>query len=180
MHVSRRDTTIIRFLHKQLCYDGSGMDIFPLPKSLASRKRRSHISTVVLHATAGSSLSGALSALRQRELSYHYLIAKDGKITKAVPYTREAFHAGTSFGPEGGSVNRYSIGISFVNRNDGIDPYTQEQLGACRELLKELKLFVPYLRWLTTHRAIAPTRKSDPRGLDLHLFTPDCGLEIWG
>jgi len=137
---------------------------FPLPKWLASRSRRAPVSTIVLHATAGGSLSGAVSTLIQRELSYHYLIDKDGKVVKAVPYTREAFHAGKSFGPEGEGVNRYSIGVSFVNKNDGKDPYTQAQIDSCRELVAELAAALPTLRWITTHYAISPGRKTDPKG----------------
>lgn len=140
------------------------MRTFPLPKWLASRSRRAKVSTIVLHATAGGSLSGAVSTLIQRELSYHYLIDKDGKVVKAVPYTREAFHAGKSFGPEGSGVNRYSIGISFVNRNDGKDPYTQAQVDSCRELVEELAGAIASLRWITTHYAVSPGRKTDPKG----------------
>ena len=154
---------------------------------------------IVLHATAGSSLSGAIQALRQRELSYHYLIEKSGQITKAVNYGREAFHAGNSFGPEeeldgitkrqifkrgvgwifaaGTSVNAYSIGISFVNLNDGKDPYTAAQIDACRELIATLKAALP-LKWLTTHFAVSPGRKSDPKSF--RCATVANGLKMWG
>lgn len=152
------------------------MRIKVLAKFLPSRSRRAEVSTIVLHATAGSSLSGALSALWARELSYHYLIEKSGAITKAVPYTREAWHAGKSFGPEGEGVNRYSVGISFVNRNDGKDPYTQEQIEACRELVGTLKAALP-IKWITTHYAISPGRKTDPKGFPVSQV--DNGLTRW-
>lgn len=146
---------------------------------LASRPRRAEVSTIVMHATAGGTLAGALSALRQRELSYHYLIDRDGTVTKCVPYTREAYHAGESVGPKGAHVNRYSIGISFVNRNDGKQPYTDAQYRAAVELIRELAGAVPSIEWITTHYDIAPTRKTDPRGFDIRWLASQVGLDYW-
>lgn len=140
------------------------MRIDVLRNFLASRARRSKVTTIVLHATGGESATGAISWLRKIGLSYHYVIAKDGTVYKAVPYGREAFHAGKSVGPDGPNVNRYSIGISFANRNDGKDPYTKEQIEAARELIKDLADALPDVVWLTAHYAISPGRKSDPRG----------------
>lgn len=154
------------------------MTIVALKNFLASRNRRATITTVCLHATAGSSLAGALSALRSRELSYHYIIPKDGKITKCVPYGREAFHAGKSSGPEGLNVNRYSIGISFVNLNDGIDPYTEAQIVACDDLIAQLKAAIPTLSYLTTHYAVSPGRKTDPKRFPCSRVAN--GLQMWG
>lgn len=154
------------------------MDIFALPKWLASRARKEPCTTVVLHATAGSSMSGAIQTLIFRGLSYHYLIAKDGAVTKAVPYSRVAFHAGKSFGPGGDNVNRYSIGISFVNRNDGKDPYTREQVDACKALIATLQAAVPTLKWLTTHYAISPGRKTDPKAFSVK--SVQGSLRLWG
>jgi len=156
------------------------MTITVLKSWLASRSRRAKVTTIVLHATAGSSLAGALSALKSRELSYHYLIEKDGKLTKAVPYTREAWHAGKSLGPEGPNVNRYSIGISMVNLNNGIDPYPQAQIDACRDLVCELAGALPDLKWLTSHYAISPGRKTDPRGFPSLPIAKAAGLKPWG
>jgi N-acetyl-anhydromuramyl-L-alanine amidase AmpD len=147
---------------------------------LASRPRKEPITTIVLHATAGSSLSGALSALRQKELSYHYLIEKSGRVTKCVPYGKVAFHAGVSKGPSGENCNRYSIGISFVNLNDGKDPYTQAQIEECRFLIEDLWRSVPSLEYLTTHYAVAPKRKTDPKSFPCSLVVGRTNLKLWG
>lgn len=156
------------------------MTLRNLANWLASRPRRAEPTTIVMHATAGGTLAGALQALRQRELSYHYLIDRDGTITKCVPYTREAFHAGESFGPLGASVNRYSIGISFVNRNDGRQSYTDSQYRAARALVAELKSALPSIEWITTHYDVAPSRKTDPRGFDIRWLAKVSGLDYWG
>lgn len=150
-----------------------------LKMQLVSRARRAAVTTIVLHATAGESASGAISWLRKIGLSYHYVIAKDGTVFKCVPYGREAFHAGVSNGPTGANVNRYSIGISFANRNDGIDPYTEEQIRQCDLLIADLKNAIPGLAYLTTHYAIAPKRKTDPKGFPCSRVN-SAGLQMWG
>lgn len=155
------------------------MGIQVLKNWLASRPRSKPATTVVLHATGGESATGAISWLRKIKLSYHYIIAKDGEVIKCVPTGRVAFHAGKSRGPDGENVNAYSIGISFANRNDGRDPYTSAQVQACRDLMFELKRNIPTLEWLTTHRAIAPLRKTDPKGF-LCSGVNGPGLKMWG
>ena len=153
------------------------MTITQIAGWLASKPRKRPASTIVLHATAGSSLGGAISTLKLRGCSYHYLIAKDGRITKTVPIGRVAYHAGVSEGPEGPNVNGYSVGISLVNLNDGKDPYTDAQIDACAFLVRNLAANLPSLRWITTHYAIAPKRKTDPRGFDPSMVAGR--LEVW-
>lgn len=164
------------------------MDIIPINNWLASRERKEYCTLVLLHATAGGSFSGALQALRQRELSYNFIIEKNGVIRKCVPYKRYSFHAGNSYGPReeargvsteqvfkkgvgwiwkaGCSVNSYSVSISFVNLNDGLDGYTVEQYTACAELIDVLIGELP-LEHISTHFAVSPKRKSDPRGFQV-------------
>lgn len=180
------------------------MTILNLATWLASRPRKPDavVDTIVLHATAGGTLSGALSTLRLRGLSYHYLIedaasGRDGVITKGVPAGRIAFHAGNSYGPHedrrgvsrqrgagsnfmaGCSVNGYTIGISFVNANDGIDPYGTLQVDSCVLLINALKVQFPALRWLTTHAIVSPGRKTDPRSFPVATVAARVGLQVW-
>jgi len=76
---------------------------------------------IVLHYSAGSTLSSAVSTLRQRELSYHVLIDTDGSLHQTRPFTRSARHAGRSnwkaaAGLENrSSLNSHSIGVSLIN-----------------------------------------------------------------
>lgn len=129
------------------------MTTIPIHPPFRSRRRRAAVTTAVLHATAGSSLDGAIATLDQRGLGYHYLIDKQGHVHKGCPTSRETYHCGLSKGPDGPFVNRYSVGISLVNLNDGHDPYTRAQLDSVIELLKELKSAIPTLRWLTASAA---------------------------
>lgn len=147
-----------------------------------SRSRKMACDTVVLHATAGTTFKGAYQALKDRELSYHYIIEDqretDGLIRKLVPYGRVAYHAGLSVGPHGANVNNYSVGISFVNANDGLDLYSTKQFRAAFELIETLKKGLP-LKYITTHAIISPGRKTDPRNFPLTELAALCGLKVW-
>lgn len=148
------------------------------------RMKGAPIDTVVLHSTAGSTLAGAISTLRERGLGYHYLIDKNGDVWKGAPALSLVGHAGESFGPNGPVVNRTSIGVSWVNLNDGKDPLTAEQIASAIELLKTLKEALPDLKWLTTHYAITvrpdgSSRKTDPRGADVLALATASGLRAW-
>lgn len=76
---------------------------------------------IVIHYTAGSTLSGAVSTLKSKGLGYNVLIDTDGSLHQTRPLTRSAGHAGRSnWKPAGdltnsSSLNGDSIGISFVN-----------------------------------------------------------------
>ena len=146
---------------------------------LANRKRKQTLTTVVLHATAGGSLMGAINTLIARGLSYHYIIDKNGQVSKCVSDELVAFHAGVSDGPCGPNVNNYSIGISFVNTNSGHDPYTDKQLASCELVIRALKSKYPSLQFITTHAIISPKRKTDPLGFPIKDFATRCELRLW-
>lgn len=154
------------------------MQTTPLTPWLPHKARVKPCDTICLHATAGGSAEGAISTLRKRGLSYHYIVEKNGHIYKCVPSESVAYHAGVSKGPHGTGVNSYSIGISFVNLNDGRDQYTQEQFDACESLVAALRGAFP-IRYLTTHYWVSPGRKTDPKGFDVEKLARKEGLEIW-
>ena len=76
---------------------------------------------LVIHYTAGSSLRGAVAALKKRDLSYNILIDVDGTVHQARALNRRAGHAGRSnFKADSGlhngsSLNSSSVAISLVN-----------------------------------------------------------------
>lgn len=168
-------------------FDGSGMNETHSPKISVlqpwldhrERKRTTIVDTIVLHATAGGTLSGALATLRKLELSYHFIIDRDGAIMKCVPVRKAAYHAGISIGPSGEGVNEYSVGISFVNLNDGRDPYSAEQEKSVRALIRELRAKIRTIEHLTTHAAVSPGRKTDPKGYLVDVLGRDVGLAVW-
>ena len=144
---------------------------------LMSRARKEPVKMIVLHATAGGSASGAISTLRLRGLSYHAIISDqrevDGETIKCVPDSRVAFHAGASQGPYGSNVNRYTLGASFVNLNDGKDPYSAKQVEAMLSRCVSWCLAYPTITHLSTHYWVSPGRKNDPKngpGFDIVSF----------
>lgn len=119
---------------------------------------------VVMHSSAGRSDKGDLSWIVSpvSKVSYHYLIGRDGEVYELVSPDRIAYHAGVSEWKGAKSCNRYSIGVSWSNRNDGVEALTGGQLKAMRELLDWLKAKYPTLTEVVTHKDVAPNRKSDP------------------
>lgn len=97
------------------------------------------IDAIMLHHTAGSTASGAASALNSRGLSAHYVIDKDGTIYQMVGDEKRAYHAGAgSIRGDGRDVNDRSIGIEIVNLGNGSDKYTEAQYKALEKLLPYL------------------------------------------
>lgn len=90
-----------------------------------------------------------------------------------------AFHAGQSKGPQGDGVNEYSISVSFVNKNDGTDPITDQQIEKANFIANRLKLTFKDLRYVTSHAMISPGRKTDPAGFSVEEFARAVGLEAW-
>lgn len=153
---------------------------------------------VVMHATAGSTLEGAIVTLLQKGLSYNYIIDRSGKIYKCVSRaSRQANHAGNSYGPREEadgvstkqnsvskfiakcSVNDYSVGISFVNLDDGHMQITNQQYAAAIWLIGELKKQFKNLLYVTTHSQVSPRRKVDPLGFPLRAFSLKVLLQPW-
>jgi N-acetylmuramoyl-L-alanine amidase len=154
------------------------MTTIPVNPPFRSRPFTRTVDTVILHATAGGSASGAIRHLREIGFGYHYIIEKNGTVHKGCPASHMTFHAGASEGPSGRSCNLYSIGIAFVNLNDGRDPYTAEQLAAARGIVRSITVQHP-VRWITTHAIVSPGRKTDPRGFDLNAFGSSVSLQPW-
>lgn len=159
------------------------MDTTPILPAFKSKARTKPITTVVMHSTAGSSLSGAVSTLRAKGLGYHYLIEANGAIHKGCATSRNCGHAGASVGPDGANCNGYSIGVSFVHRNDG-SAISEAATAACAALLRALADAIPSLEWLTTHYAITVQpngsyRKSDPRNCPVEALAAKSGLKPW-
>lgn len=147
-----------------------------LVPELAADPRPMAPTTLVLHATATSTPEEAVAILRRRWLSYHFIVARDGDVWQLVHPLRAARHCGRSVGPNGYSVNRYSVGVALVDRNDGLASFPCAQVAAWARLAAALVRRYPTLRWVTTHAAIAPGRKNDPVGFALE---PVGGLAVW-
>ncbi|MBX3166475.1 MAG: N-acetylmuramoyl-L-alanine amidase [Candidatus Eremiobacteraeota bacterium] len=130
------------------------------------------IDTVVVHSTVINTLEGTERAFwddKERRVSAHYVVDRDGTTVQMVDERRTAWHAGVSELEGRTGVNDFSVGIELVNLNDGRDPYTEAQYQAVQRIIQDLRG-----RWevpdshIVSHAAIARPvgRKSDPVGFD--------------
>jgi N-acetylmuramoyl-L-alanine amidase len=128
------------------------------------------VDTIVVHATVFDTLDKVIEhfSFPENQVSSHYTIDRDGTVVSHVSEDVRAWHAGASRMQDGRSnVNDFSIGIELVNRNDGEDPFPEEQIQALRDLMKAIITRHP-IRYIIPHYACAepPGRKSDPTGFN--------------
>jgi N-acetylmuramoyl-L-alanine amidase len=133
-----------------------------------ARPPKVRVDAIILHADAAQTVAQSLSWMMVREsrVSYHYLIGRMGDVYQLVDDDKRAWHAGVSSFRGRGDCNDYSLGVSFGNRNDGVEPYREDQLAAGVRLCAELIARFPAitLERITTHADVAqpPGRKTDP------------------
>ena len=95
------------------------------------------------------------------EVSAHYLIARDGMVTRMVEETERAWHAGAGEWRGQDDINSRSIGIELDN--PGNCPFSEPQMASLETLLAEI-----CARWqiapedVIGHSDMAPGRKCDP------------------
>lgn len=153
---------------------------FPSPNYRKSTNKRK-VSLVVIHATRTAKSGSPLEwlTLPSSQKSAHYLIDLDGTVYQLVDENNIAWHAGNSKwkGMETVShagnptVNPCSIGIELVNANDGIMPYPEEQIEACRNLVSAIcKERNIKSENVVGHYDVSPGRKSDPLGFPFDDF----------
>ncbi len=134
--------------------------------------RRASVDMIVLHYTGMASGELALARMcdATAEVSAHYLVWEDGRLSQLVAEDKRAWHAGVSRWQGDDDLNSRSIGIEIVNgghdfrRPDGCLPhYPAAQI----ETVIELGLAIQQ-RWqvpqdrIVGHSDIAPARKADP------------------
>ncbi len=126
---------------------------------------------IVLHHSGGS-YAGGVSWIKNpaSRVSYHVLVAPDGKRTVfAVPEQR-TWHAGRSEWRGKRDLNSWSVGASFAG-----DTYKQPLTDAAmismgEYLLPLLKKYGLSLNDVTDHRTVSPGRKNDLNPTELARF----------
>jgi N-acetylmuramoyl-L-alanine amidase len=118
---------------------------------------------VILHHTGSDMAERALATLtsRERAVSAHYLIGRDGRLVQLVDERMRAWHAGESFWAGITDMNSASIGIELDN--NGEEPFAEEQMTTLLALLSDLRerYKIPAANVLG-HADVAPGRKTDP------------------
>lgn len=123
---------------------------------------------IILHATGPGTVRNILDWMRipQSKVSYHGIIAPSGEFHHVVPPDRAAWHAGVSSWngfSHNNSVNAISLGLAFVNPNNGQVPLTPQQIAIGKAVVQYWKQQYP-IEAVTTHAAVAipKGRKTDP------------------
>ncbi|MGC8203684.1 N-acetylmuramoyl-L-alanine amidase [Aliiroseovarius sp. PTFE2010] len=137
-------------------------------------------SLIVLHYTAMQTAEDAIARLcdPHAEVSAHYVICPQGRITQLVDERHRAWHAGAGAWGDVTDVNSASIGIELANRGD--HPFAEAQFAALEWLLPHIMD-----RWDITprgvigHSDVAPGRKADPGARFDWQRLARRGLAVW-
>jgi len=152
------------------------------PPFKSSDRNLSNINTVVLHWTGGSSITSSIDILKSKNLGYHFLIDKDGKIYQGADVDKKVSHGGNSYGPNGNYVNSSSIGISFGMLGSGDDKtFSDNMYTVCANLISKLKGTIPTIKFITGHHWVSPGRKIDPYTFDFFKLRSmiDGDVTVW-
>jgi N-acetyl-anhydromuramyl-L-alanine amidase AmpD len=173
------------------------MQLQDLQPRLPHRDRNVAPVLIVLHATAGSTARSSINHLRGVGLSYHYIIARDGRdsarfeshdntdpiVFRCVDDADHAFHVGSTIPVPNttGGINKNSIGVSLANiqRTTNPERYPAKQLRALEDVVALIKQANPSVTMLTTHAVIQPWNRADPRGVNGPNIAARHGLTFW-
>jgi N-acetylmuramoyl-L-alanine amidase len=117
---------------------------------------------VVLHHSGGS-YAGGVSWIRnpKSRVSYHVLVAQDGRRTVFANPEQRAWHAGRSEWRGKRDLNSWSVGASFAGDSNK-EPLTLDAMASMAEylapIMREYRLT---LDDVTDHRTVSPGRKDD-------------------
>jgi N-acetylmuramoyl-L-alanine amidase len=138
-----------------------------VPSPNHGERRVARPDMLLLHYTGMPSAKAALARLSDphSEVSAHYLVFADGKITQLVPEARRAWHAGVSSWAGIKDINSHSIGIEIVNpgHDGGYPDFPDAQIDAvialCRDIVARYRIRPERV---LAHSDVAPARKQDP------------------
>lgn len=117
---------------------------------------------IVLHHSGGS-YAGGVSWIKDpaSRVSYHCLVAPDGRRTVFAPPTARTWHAGISTWQGKRDLNSWAVGASFAG-DTYKQPLTDDAMASMVEyLLPILKEYGLSLNNVTDHRTVSPGRKDD-------------------
>ena len=104
-------------------------------------------------------------AMRQVQVSAHYLVEEDGTVFSLVPEDRRAWHAGAGYWQGERDINSRSVGVELVNPGHewGYRPFPDAQMAAFAALARGIMDrhgILPHR--VLAHSDVAPSRKEDP------------------
>lgn len=131
------------------------------------------IRLIVIHATAGSTTGGAVSVIEEGRASFHWVVPGEAEaahgrhVWATCPERLAAWHVRRSCAhPEicagATNLNRASLGIEIVNRQDGKDEFSNWQIEAAAAIVRYAAAKYPNLVHVVSHARLDPQRRTDP------------------
>jgi len=136
---------------------------------------------IVLHHSGGS-YAGGVSWIKspQSRVSYHCLVAEDGRRTVFAIPTQRTWHAGKSTWRGKGDLNSWSVGASFAG-NTNTTPLTQDAMESMAQYLEPImRQYNLSLHDITDHRTVSPGRKDDLKASELLRFKSYLSTRVLG
>ena len=126
---------------------------------------------VVLHHSDGSYRGGvAWIANPASKVSYHVLIARDGRRTVFCNDTERAWHAGKSNWQGRPDLNSWSLGVAWEGNTYELPLGEDAMASAIEYLVPRMRKWGIPMNMVVTHQQVAPTRKTDISPADAELF----------
>ena len=136
-----------------------------------SAGRRIKPQAIVLHHTAGSyagSVSWCMDPISR--VSYHAIVAKDGRRTVLADPDERTWHAGKSEWHGRRDLNSWSIGAAFEGDTNQRQLGEAEMASMAEYLVPLMKRYGLTLADVTDHRTVSPGRKDDLAASELARF----------
>jgi N-acetyl-anhydromuramyl-L-alanine amidase AmpD len=117
---------------------------------------------VVLHHTSGNYAGSVSWCMNPKSnVSYHCIIARDGRRTVLADDTSRTWHAGRSMWQGRGDLNNWSLGLAWEGDTYS-NPLGEDAIQSAIEyLLPRMKKWDIPLSLVLTHQQVSPTRKTD-------------------
>jgi N-acetylmuramoyl-L-alanine amidase len=135
--------------------------------NFGDRKDVSAPDMIILHYTGMPTAEAAFDWLRraESEVSSHYFVWEDGRVSQLVAEDKRAWHAGKSFWKGETDINSRSIGIEIANAGHpgGLPEFQPAQIESvialCRDIIDRRQIAPERV---LGHSDVAPVRKVDP------------------
>lgn len=126
---------------------------------------------IILHHSDGSYRGGVeWIMLPASKVSYHVLIARDGRRTVFGDDTDRMWHAGVSEWQGRKDLNSWSLGVSWEGNTYTIPLGEDAMNSAIEYLVPRMKKWNIPMSMVLTHQQVAPTRKTDISAADAARF----------
>ena len=136
-----------------------------------SAGRRITPKAIVLHHTAGSYAGSVAWCMDPASrVSYHAIVAKDGKRTVLADPDERTWHAGVSSWRGKRDLNSWAIGAAFEGDTNKRELGEPEMASMAEYLVPLMKRYGLTLADVTDHRTVSPGRKDDLAAAELARF----------